>query len=179
MSELAKCLHITSSVPWKSTIFAVVSSNSDYRTASNPPPNVVQRALVSAQTALQGPEEPRGPRGLFGHDRNETFCIIMFLVPPSPKFMDRPTVVSRHTVFSSLPIIDLFTAEVGPAKTDRERNQGVEEMRKRRKKTLPFLLKAEHKLLLLLHIIGSHTSSLQQLVFVCWSAISSYLAASQ
>ena len=73
-------------------------------------------------------------------------------------------------MFSSLPIIDLFTAEVGPAKTDRERNQGVEEMRKRRKKNLPFLLKAEHKLLLLLHIIGSedsHTSSLQQLVFVC------------
>ena len=154
MSESAKCLHIASSVPWKSTIIAVVSSNSDYRTASNPPPNVVQRALVLAQTALHGPAELRGPWGLFGHDRSETFfriwssfntsqlfCIMIFHNPHLPNLWTVRRLwadIPGDTVFSSLPIIDLFTAEVGPAKTDRERNQGVEEMRKRRKKTYHF-----------------------------------------
>ena len=39
--------------------------------------------------------------------------------------------IPGDTVFSSLPIIDLFTAEVGPAKTD----QGVEEIKKEGKRT--------------------------------------------
>ena len=154
MSESAKCLDITSSVPWKSTIIPVVSSNSDYRTASSPPPNVVQRALVSAQTALQGPAEPRGPWGLLlsqvlamieakpSSVNDHLFRIIIFLVPPHLQnlwtFRRLWADIPGDTVFSSLPIIDLFTAEVVlPRQTEKE-IQGVEEMRKRTKKNYHF-----------------------------------------